>query len=108
MGTRINIEIGDKNETATILFSNSHHPAVNAEAILKQVVASSFGFSEITEKLLSLRYTAHGLHRSGDRVFTVDTQPGDREKLFRVTAELTVIEETADTYVPPKTKDLRQ
>jgi hypothetical protein len=91
MGTRINIEVGCGDGGGAVLFSNSHHPDFNAEEILREICTEENpGFCEadhltnIVEKLLSVRYTGHGGHARGDRVFVIDTEPGDREKVLSV------------------------
>lgn len=84
MGTRINYEIlmDDCAGPAAILYSNSHHPDFDCEAIFRQKAATEPGPTALVRALLALTYTAHGGHREGDPVFWIDTAPGDRERVL--------------------------
>lgn len=85
MGERVNIIIGANRNVGIVLFSNSCHPEVDAEAILRQIVASSPGVTDTTVRLLAVTYPSTvANNREGDRVFSVDTEPGDHEKVLYV------------------------
>lgn len=86
MGRRVNYELCGESVTSVILFSNSHHETESPEDAFKAAVTRfGCGVTALTEHLLGLRYSsASGQHRSGDRMFSVDLAPGDREVVLRV------------------------
>ena len=87
MGRRVNYELcGEGAITSTILFSNSHHESEVPEELFKDAVARfGCGVTALTEYLLGLRYSqSSGQHRAGDRIFSIDLSPGDREVVIRV------------------------
>lgn len=88
MGTRINYEImGEEpgDPPSAILYSNSSHHCVDAEEVFRTAVRRTGGPTTLVEALLSARYPSNGgSHREGDRVFRIDTAPGDRDFVLRV------------------------
>lgn len=84
MGTRINYEIGAL--PSVILFTNSHHDSEDPEQVFRALV-KEHGISQtgLTRALLNTFYkTSSGGHRAGDHMFSIDLEPGDREKVLRV------------------------
>jgi len=97
MGERINIYVGDVGRAGAVLFSNSCHPEVDAEQILRSAVKESIGPTSLVANLLARKYPSTvGSNFEGSRVFSVDLEPGDHEKVFRVTSSMAVVEETGD------------
>lgn len=85
MGERIIIILGDPGNVGVVLFSNSSHPYVDAEKILRKIVAGCIGFSDLAVKLLAVTYpSTMGNNIEGGRVFSVDVEPGDHGKVLRV------------------------
>ena len=97
MGTRINIEFGEKGHVGCVLYCNSHHPFIDCETIVRNVATQAIGYTTMVNTLLGYTYTSdYGGHKEGDRVFWIDTEQGDREKVLRVImqdATLVVTEE---------------
>jgi hypothetical protein len=87
MGTRINYEIGAM--PSAILFSNSHHDTENPEQVFRAAVARhGHCQTDLVRELLNCFYrSSSGRHRPGDYMFSVDMEPGDREKILRVLYE---------------------
>lgn len=85
MGTRINIVISEDDRVSAVLFSNSSHSEVDAEQILRNHAAAACGPTELVSWLLAMTYPCdEGRHLKGERIFWLDTNPGDHEKVLKV------------------------
>lgn len=87
MGIRINYQImsEDRRRPVCILYSNCSHPTMDAEREFKRIFTEVIGPTALVEVMLELRYPSDGgNHRTGERVFTIDTEPFDQEKVYRV------------------------
>ena len=87
MGTRINYELveSEKASAVVVLYSNSSHSKLDPKAIFKSAARTAKGFSELVEALLQHRYSAAGgHHKKGDRMFWIDSFPGDRDEVLQV------------------------
>lgn len=84
MGKRINYYIGDL--PSVILYSNSSHPTEDPENAFKEAVKRHpHSQTNLVRELLNMQYkTEHGMHRTGNPMFTVDLDPGDRELVYAV------------------------
>lgn len=84
MGTRINYEIGDL--PSVILFSNSHHETERPDEVFRALVKEhGIRQTSLTRALLNTVYqTDSGMHRTGEPMFAIDLEPGDREQVLRV------------------------
>lgn len=85
MGTRVNYEIGSK--PSVILYSNSHHHTEWPEDVFRELLREhAHSQTDLVRALLNARYRAPcGTHRVDDPMFVIDLEPGDREKVLRVT-----------------------
>lgn len=87
MGTRINYLIlaAGQSLPAAVLFSNSHHDTEDPELAFRDCVSRCTGQTDLVATLLSEQYsTAHGNHRVGDRMFSIDLYPQDHERVLSV------------------------
>ncbi len=90
MGTRLNIVLANENRVAAVLFSNSCHPEVDAELIVRTHAAAAKGLTELATWLLSNTYPSTvGPNWKDYPVFSLDAEPGDHEKVLLVS--LTVL-----------------
>ena len=80
------LRTGRRRGVAAVLFTNSHHDSEWPETIFDAALKTfGCGVSSLVEHLLRIRYQkACGHHRQGDRMFSVDLAPGDREVVMRV------------------------
>lgn len=89
MGTRVNYEITNEDgKAAVVLYANCSHSGVEPDRIFVEAIRDCRTLSTGLAGLLAARYPwADGNHRAGDPIFTLDTEPGDREYVIRAQAE---------------------
>lgn len=105
MGERVNIVFGDAKNPAAILFSNSHHPDVDAEKALRQAIPCCKGITSLINYLLTITYPSDwGGHYKGQRVFMFDEDPGDYEKVLQVNTQLKISDVTSSSILPQTTR----
>jgi len=85
MGKRVNYEIaGEDGAVGIVLYSNSSHPDIDAEALFAEYLAETTPLSKGVRSLLGLEYpSTEGNNREGAPIFTIDLEPGDREYVLR-------------------------
>ena len=113
MGTRVNYEIAFDADaeavgSAVTLFSNSSHGSFYPEVAFGEEVARQPGATSLVRALLAITYPTDGCGpgssgQSGQSVFTVDLNPGDRERVYTVSYDgrEPVITVTGEDVEPP-------
>lgn len=89
MGTRVNYEITNADGVpAVVLYANNSHPDIEPDRVFVKAIRDCRTLSTGLSELLAARYpSAAGNHVAGQPIFTLDTEPGDREYVVRAQAE---------------------
>lgn len=89
MGTRVNYEIADNyGNVGIVLYVNNSHEDVDTDQLFVDTLRHIFNPNSAIQRLLDQTYpSTKGNHRTGERIFTVDFDQGDREYVVRATLD---------------------